>query len=149
MFAQRRRRWPNIVSQLDRCIVLFGWWVFRGIKRHPHGSQSKHGTITQFCFNVGSASKTGSILKQHWVNVMCLLMWRKVYRRPSVGLVLGLRRRRMTGIEPAMGCDVKNSRRLKPGLGISVTPFLVFFIKTGRTNYLFHSASSRIFISLS
>ena len=32
--------------------------AFRGIKRHPHGSQSKHGTITQFCFNVGPASNT-------------------------------------------------------------------------------------------
>ena len=32
--------------------------AFRGIKRHPYGSQSKHGTITQFCFNVGSASNT-------------------------------------------------------------------------------------------
>ena len=27
--------------------------AFRGIKCHPYGSQSKHGTITQFCFNVG------------------------------------------------------------------------------------------------
>ena len=24
--------------------------AFRGIKRHPYGSQSKHGIITQFCF---------------------------------------------------------------------------------------------------
>ena len=29
--------------------------AFRGIKRHPYGSQSKHRTITQFCFNVGPA----------------------------------------------------------------------------------------------
>ena len=37
---------------------------------------------------------------------MCLLMfWRKVYSRPSVELVLGQRRRRLTGIEPAMSCD--------------------------------------------
>ena len=39
-----------------------------------------------------------SILKQHRVNAG----WRKVYSRPSVGLVLGQRRRRLTGIEPAM-----------------------------------------------
>ena len=25
---------------------------------HPYGSQSKHGIITQFCFNVGPASNT-------------------------------------------------------------------------------------------
>ena len=30
---------------------------------------------------------------------------RKVYSGPSVGVVLGQRRRRLTGIEPAMGCD--------------------------------------------
>ena len=30
--------------------------AFRGIKRHPSGSQSRTGTITQFCFNVGPAS---------------------------------------------------------------------------------------------
>ena len=38
----------------------------------------------------------------NWVNVICL---RKVDSRPSDGLVLGQRRRRLTGIEPAMGCD--------------------------------------------
>ena len=36
------------------------------------------------------------------VNATCL---RKVYSRPSDGLVLGQRRRRLTDIEPAMGCD--------------------------------------------
>ena len=37
---------------------------------------------------------------------MCLLMyWRKVYSRPSVRLLLGKRGRRLTGIDPAMGCD--------------------------------------------
>ena len=43
-----------------------------------------------------------STLKQHWVNATCL---RKVYSRPSDGLVLGQCRRRLNGIEPAMGCD--------------------------------------------
>ena len=38
------------------CVILVG--AFRGIERHPYGSQSKHGTITQFCFNVGPASNT-------------------------------------------------------------------------------------------
>ena len=47
-----------------------------------------------------------STLKQHWVNNTCLLMcWRKVYSRPSAGLVLGQRRRQLTYIEPAIGCD--------------------------------------------
>ena len=32
--------------------------AFLGIKCHQYGSQSKHGTITQFCFNVGPASNT-------------------------------------------------------------------------------------------
>ena len=43
-----------------------------------------------------------STLKQHWVNATCL---RKAYSRPRDGLVLGQRRTRLTGIEPAMGCD--------------------------------------------
>ena len=43
---------------------------------HPHGSKSKHGTITQFCVNVGPASKTvGQYWNSiNWVNAMCLLM---------------------------------------------------------------------------
>ena len=41
-------------------------------------------------------------LKQHWLNVTCL---RKAYNRPGDRLVLGQRRRRLTGIEPAMGCN--------------------------------------------
>ena len=32
--------------------------AFRGIKYLPYGSEGKHGTITQFCFNVGPASNT-------------------------------------------------------------------------------------------
>ena len=46
-----------------------------------------------------SVEDCGSTLKQHWVNAMCL---RKVYSRPSDGLVLGQRRRLLTGNEPAM-----------------------------------------------
>ena len=49
-----------------------------------------------------SVEDCGSTLKQLWVNATCL---RKVYSRPSDGLVLGQRRRRLIGIEPAMGCD--------------------------------------------
>ena len=44
----------------------------------------------------------GSTLKHHWVNATC---FRAVYSRSSAGLVLGQRRRRLTGIEPAMGCN--------------------------------------------
>ena len=36
------------------------------------------------------------------MNATCL---RNVYSGPSDGLVLGQRRKRLTGIEPAMGCD--------------------------------------------
>ena len=32
--------------------------AYRGINRHRYGSQSKHGTITRFCFNVWPASNT-------------------------------------------------------------------------------------------
>ena len=54
--------------------------AFRGIKRHPYGSQSKHGTITQLCFNGGPASNT---IDRHstsnglrvWLNItiLCIL----------------------------------------------------------------------------
>ena len=49
-----------------------------------------------------SVKDCGSTLKQHRVNATCL---RKVYSRPSDGLVLGQRLRRLTRIETAMGCD--------------------------------------------
>ena len=38
---------------------------------------------------------------KHWLNVTC---FRKVYSRPCDILVLGQRRRRLTAIEPAIGC---------------------------------------------
>ena len=49
-----------------------------------------------------SVEECGWKLKQHWVNATCL---RKVYSRPGDRLVLEQRRRRLTGIEPAMGCN--------------------------------------------
>ena len=49
-----------------------------------------------------SVEDCGSKLKQHWLNATCLY---KVYNRPGDRLVLGQRRRRSIGIEPAMGSD--------------------------------------------
>ena len=49
-----------------------------------------------------SVEDCGSTLNQHWVNATFL---RKVYRKHSDGLVLGQSRRRLTGIEQAMGYD--------------------------------------------
>ena len=51
--------------------------AFRGIKRHPYGSQSKHGTITQFYFNVGPASNT---IDRHWTS-------NRLRRWPNIGWV--------------------------------------------------------------
>ena len=42
-------------------------------------------------------------MKQHWLTATCL---RKAYNRPGDRLVLGQRRRRLSGIEPSMGCNV-------------------------------------------
>ena len=59
--------WNNVGPASQTVATLCHNWAniscypvvaFRGIKRHPYGSQSKHGTITQFCFNVGPASNT-------------------------------------------------------------------------------------------
>ena len=43
------------IGPMYRVVRGGGVVAFRGIKLHPYGSQSKHGTITQFCFNVGPA----------------------------------------------------------------------------------------------
>ena len=91
--AQRRRWWPSIASALGRCIVLSGVFWRRFEKRHPHNNaavrktQCNHPKLFQ-CRT--SFLDCGSTLKQHWVNSTCL---RKVYSRPSDGLMLGQRRR--------------------------------------------------------
>ena len=105
MLAQRRRQWPIITSALGQCIVL-PCEIWDG-KRHPHSHRHAASQKTRcnhpMLFQCrASVADCGSTLKQHWVNTTCL---RKVYRRPSDGLVLGQRRRRLTGIDPAMGCD--------------------------------------------
>ena len=67
--------------------------AFRGIKRHPCGSQNEHWTITQFCFNVGPASNTiagiepamgcnaGPTLSRYWVGRPTLCVPGTSYRR--------------------------------------------------------------------
>ena len=49
-----------------------------------------------------SVEDCGSTLKQHWLDATCL---RKEYNGSGDSLVLGQRRRRLTDIEPAMGCN--------------------------------------------
>ena len=94
MLAQRRRQWPSITSSLGQCIVL--------------------SCVSGAGIESVSVEDCGSTLKQHWVNTTCP---RKVYIRPSDGLVLGQRRRRLTSIEPAIGCDAGPvlNRNLKEG----------------------------------
>ena len=78
--------------------VIWCFWR-RDVKGHQYNAAvRKHGTITQCCLNDGPASKT---VCQHW-NSMCL---RKEYNRHGDRLVLGQRRRRLTGIKPAIGCN--------------------------------------------
>ena len=89
MLAQRRRRWHSITSALDQCIVLSGVSVAGMLKRHQHNAAVKNTVQSP---NV--VSMTGQRRRL-----------RKVYNRPGERLVLGLRRRRLTGIEPAMGSD--------------------------------------------
>ena len=97
MLAQSCRRWPSITSALGQCIVISGVSGPGMLKRHQHNAAvRKHGTITQCCFNVGP--DCGSTLKKaldecHVFHKVC----------SSDELVLG--QRRLTGIEPAMGCD--------------------------------------------
>ena len=104
MLAQRRRRWPNIISALGQCIVLSGVSVdgLESVTRITM-QQSENTVQLPMLFQWrASVEDCGSTLKQHWVNAT----WsRKVYSRPSDELVLGQRRRRLTGIEAAMGGD--------------------------------------------
>ena len=65
----------------------------RRIKRHPYGNQSKHRSITQFCFNLGLASKmidciklaigceAGPTLSRYWVDRPTLCVTGTSYRR--------------------------------------------------------------------
>ena len=83
-------------------------WCFgrRDVKVSPVLSSSQktrysHPMLFQWW---ASVEVCGSTLKQHWLNVTCL---RKVYNRPGDILVFGQRRRQLTGIEPAMGCNAR------------------------------------------
>ena len=92
MLAQRRTEWPSIASALGQCIVSFDV-LAPGSNVSPAKSPACSSQKTQYnhprLFQCrASVEDRGSTLKQHWVNVTCL---RKVYSRPSDGLVLGQR----------------------------------------------------------
>ena len=92
LLAQRRRRWPSITSALGQCIVFSEKWPFwwQGTVRANAGQSPNSVSM------LGQRRKLWVNIETALVNVMCLLIcWRKVYRRPSVGLVLGQRRRRL------------------------------------------------------
>ena len=91
MLAQRRRRLPSITSALGQCIVLSGVFVARmeSVTRIMQQLENKYNHPMLFQCRT-SVEDCGSTLKQHWVNATCL---RKVYSRPSDGLVLGQCRR--------------------------------------------------------
>ena len=74
------------------------------LKRHQHIAAVRkiryhHPMLFQLR---ASVEDCGSTLKQYWLNATCL---RKVYHRRGDILVLGQCRRRLTGIEPAIGCN--------------------------------------------
>ena len=105
MLTQRCRRWstnggPPLHQRWANvsCYLVFlapGWKAAPAYQCSSQETRYNHPMLFQCWANVGT-------LKQHWVNATCLP---KVYSRPSDGLVLGQRRRRLTGIEPANGCD--------------------------------------------
>ena len=104
MLAQRRRRRPCITTALGQYIMLSGvsgtgMDSVTRITMQQSETRYNHPMLFQ-CR--ASVENCGSTLKQHWVNATCL---RKVYSRPSDGLALSKRLRRLTGIEPAMVCD--------------------------------------------
>ena len=101
MLAQCHRQWPSITSALGQCIVLpvFSGAGIKSVTRIMQQSETRYSHTMMFHWC--AASKT---VGQHWnrMNTTCL---RKVYSRPSNELVLGQRRRRLTGIEPTIRCD--------------------------------------------
>ena len=105
MLAQRHRRWLSITSALSQCIVLSGD-SGAGMKSITRITIQQSENTVQLPNAVSMSGQHRrlwvNIETQHWVNVTCL---RKLYNRPSDELVLGQRRRRLTGIEQAMGCD--------------------------------------------
>ena len=92
--SQRRRRWPSITSAFGpMCRVIWCFWR-RDFKGHqPNAAVRKD----------GPASKT---VGQQWNSIGWMTRdLREVYNRPGDRLVLGQRRRRLTGIELVMGCN--------------------------------------------
>ena len=91
---------------IGQCIVLSGVSFAGMLKRHQHNAAvGKHGTITKCCFDDGPASKT---VDQHWNSIVWMPRVCVKYttlNRPGDRLELGQRRRRLTSIEPAMGCN--------------------------------------------
>ena len=105
MSVQRRRRWPSITSALGQCIVLSGVSCAEILKRHQHyAAVRRHGTITQCCFNDGPASKT---VGQHETELIECHVFAQNIQETQCQISFGkaLLRRRLTGIEPAMGCN--------------------------------------------
>ena len=94
MLTQRRRQWISITSALGQCIVLSDISSARMECATRIVMQQSENTVQSPNAVSMSASveDSGSTLKQHWVTATCL---RKVYSRPSDGLVLGQRRRRL------------------------------------------------------
>ena len=103
ILAQRRRRWPNITSALDQYIALSGVsdagiLKVTNIVQHPEKTVQSPNTVSM----TGQRRRLWVNIETVWLNDTCL---RKIYNRPGDRLVLGQRRRRLTGIEPAMGCN--------------------------------------------
>ena len=108
MLVQRHKQVPSITSALGQCIVL--------------SSVSGAGMESVTCITMQQSENTVQSpnavsmpgqRRRLWVSIETTLGEchvfadvRRVYSRPSDGLVLGQRRRRLTGIEPdLMGCD--------------------------------------------
>ena len=88
MLVQRRRRWPSITSALGQCILLSGV------------SGAGIGSVTRKTMRQSENTVQSPMLFQFWTIVE---FWVN-FERTEVNATC-LRRRRLTGIEPAIGCD--------------------------------------------
>ena len=100
MLAKRRRRWPSITSVGPMYRVIWCFWRRDG-KRLRIMQQSEN-TVQ----SPNAVSKTGQ-RRRVWFNSETALGECHVFAQYTADtvLVLGQRRRRLTGFKPAMGCD--------------------------------------------
>ena len=106
MLAQRRRQWPRITAALGQCIVCssVSGAGLESVTRIVTGMQQSENAVQRF-----NAVSIAGQRRKLWVNIEtalgeCHVLAQSIHQTNG-GFVLAQRRRQLTGIDPAMGCD--------------------------------------------